>query len=337
MKLEKLNEQIRSGLLAPVYFIYGEETHIIDSKIEQIKAKIIAPEFESFNFMKFEGKGVNAAAIEEAVDKYPQMSERTMILVSDCGIFSNATTSEFKRLKKIVAELPQYVCLVFREDGFDPKKEKNLAFIEEKGGVIRCEKMDRRQLQAWLNNRFSESGIQILAEDARYMVDICGTSLANLSNEADKLELYIGKSKHNISRSDIDACVQKDTELRVYDILDLIKRKDLTNAQLELKQLKERNESAMRILLIMTGNIADLLLCRQLSAERLSAEQLRQYFEYPKPPFVIKKLIEESRRYSEAGLLKLFKTAVEYNIGIVSGRIDDWTAVELLTAAMAQS
>ena len=337
MKLEKLNEQIRSGLLAPVYFIYGEETHIIDSKIEQIKAKIIAPEFESFNFMKFEGKGVNAAAIEEAVDKYPQMSERTMILVSDCGIFSNATTSEFKRLKKIVAELPQYVCLAFREDGFDPKKEKNLAFIEEKGGVIRCEKMDRRQLQAWLNNRFSESGIQILAKDARYMVDICGTSLANLSNEADKLELYIGKSKHNISRSDIDVCVQKDTELKVYDILDLIKRKDLANAQLELKQLKERNESAMRILLIMTGNIADLLLCRQLSAERLSAEQLKQYFEYPKPPFVVKKLIEESRRYSEAGLLKLFKTAVEYNIGIVSGRIDDWTAVELLTAAMAQS
>ena len=337
MKLEKLNEQIRSGLLAPVYFIYGEETHIIDSKIKQIKAKIIAPEFESFNFMKFEGKGVNAAAIEEAVDKYPQMSERTMILVSDCGIFSNATASEFKRLKKIVAELPQYVCLVFREDGFDPKKEKNLAFIEEKGGVIRCEKLDRRQLQAWLNNRFSESGIQILAKDARYMVDICGTSLANLSNEADKLELYIGKSKHNISRSDIDACVQKDTELRVYDILDLIKRKDLTNAQLELKQLKERNESAMRILLIMTGNIADLLLCRQLSAERLSAEQLKQYFEYPKPPFVVKKLIEESRRYSEVGLLKLFKTAVEYNIGIVSGRIDDWTAVELLTAAMAQS
>ena len=109
--------------------------------------------------------------------------------------------------------------------------------------MIRCEKLDRRQLQAWLNNRFSESGIQILAKDARYMVDICGTSLANLSNEADKLELYIGKSKHNISRSDIDVCVQKDTELKVYDILDLIKRKDLANAQLELKQLKERNES----------------------------------------------------------------------------------------------
>lgn len=337
MKLEKLNEQIRSGLLAPVYFIYGEETYIIDSKIEQIKSKLIAPEFESFNFMKFEGKGVSAATIEEAVDKYPQLSERTMILVSDCGIFNNASTNEFKRLKKIVAELPQYVCLVFREDEFDPKKEKNLAFIEEKGGVIRCEKMDRRQLQTWLNNRFSESGIQILAKDARYMVDICGTSLSNLSNEADKLELYIGKSKHNINRSDIDACVQKDTELKVYDILDLIKRKNLAGAQLELKQLKERNESAMRILLIITGNIADLLLCRQLSSERLSAEQLRLYFEYPKPPFVVKKLMEESRRYSEDSLLKLFKTAVEYNVGIVSGLIDDWTAVELLTAAIAQS
>ena len=51
-----------------------------------------------------------------------------------CRMLPQRNTSGSKRWW---GELPDYVCLVFTEEAFDKKKEKNLAFIEEAdGGVV---------------------------------------------------------------------------------------------------------------------------------------------------------------------------------------------------------
>ncbi|MEG1441821.1 MAG: hypothetical protein RSC29_04095, partial [Oscillospiraceae bacterium] len=135
MTVEELNKQLKSKILKQVYFFYGEEFFLMENKINSIKKKVVEKGFEDFNFFRFEGKKVGVEEIAEAIEQFPQMSEKKMIFVKNTGLFQNATTKDFKRIKEIVGNLPPYVCVIFEEDNFDKKKIKNLKFIEEVGGV----------------------------------------------------------------------------------------------------------------------------------------------------------------------------------------------------------
>ena len=333
MTVEELNKQIKSGSFKPVYFFFGDEQYLLAHKIDAIKKKLISPGMEDFNLFRFEGKKIDINGVFEAVEQFPQMSEGKVVIVKNSGFFNNASSKEYKRIKEEAADLPEYTCLIFVEESFDKKKEKNLKIIEDVGGVVSFDYLPVNKVEIWLEDKFSKEEKMIAPKEVSYMIRLCGQSLGKIQTEFEKLLNYVG-DRNKVTREDIDAVVDKTVEYRVYDMLDNIMagRSSLANEQ--MKYLKDNNEQPTDILGIMMGKLSELLMCKLLSENGVSPQEMLDYFDFKRPMFVVNKTIQESKRYGEPYLKRMIKKGLEYDVDIKSGLIDGWTAAELYLAEL---
>lgn len=333
MTVEELNKQIKTGTFKPVYFFYGDEQYLLSHKIESIRKKLISPGMEDFNLFKFEGKKTDIEAVFEAVEQFPQMSEGKVVIVKNSGFFNNANSREYKRIKEEATDLPEYTCLIFVEENFDKKKEKNLKFIEEAGGVVAFDYLPVNKVEIWLEEKFSKEEKMIAPKEVSYMIRLCGQSLGKINIEFQKLLNYIG-NRNKVTRDDIDAVVDKTVEYRVYDMLDNIMAGRSGLASEQMKYLKDNRQQPTEVLSIMMGKFSELLMCKLLSENGVMPQEMLDYFDFKRPMFVVNKTIQESKRYGEPYLKRMIKKGLEYDVDIKSGKIDGWTAAELYLAEL---
>ncbi len=336
MKIEELNSLIKSGKISGIYFFYGEEWYLLEKKIEAICKKIVAPGTEVFNLFKFEGDKVPVSEILTAVDQFPQMSEKKLIIVKNTGILNNATLSDFKLIKGVAEHIHDDTCLVIVERNFDKKKLKNIEFIEENGGIVNFEYMPVNKLEVWLSEFFKKEGKTVLDKDIKYLINLCGQSLGNLSKESEKLVGYIG-DRLKITREDIDEVVEKTVEYRVYDMLDNVVSNRGAKAYEQMKYLRDvAREDPSYILGLMMSRLSELLMCKLLKEDGLSSNEIAGYFDFKRPTFAINKIIDESRRFGEKYLKRMIDKGLYYDVEFKQGRMTAWSAVELYLAELTK-
>lgn len=333
MEPKDLDRQISSGKIANLYFFYGEEQFLLESKIKSIKKRLIDKDFEEFNYAKLDGKKITFAEIENELLSVPVMSDKRMVVVSNCGIFGNAKTKDFSALCESLADIPDYMTVVFTEPEFDKKKEKNLDVFKKHGEIVKFDLLSPKQLELWLERMFEEKGKTVLASDLSKMVALCGQSMSAVYTEFCKVLNFVG-DRNKITSEDIVSVVSKTTDARVFDIIDNIAEGKTKTVFEELGALRFAGENSSTVLSLITTRMGELLMVKQLTEDRLSADSISEYFEPRKHPFVIKKLIEQSRRFSTAYLKKMTLKGAEYTFSVRSGTIDKWVAVEMYVAEL---
>lgn len=335
MTVEELNKQIKSGNFKPVYCFYGEEQYLLNHKIEAIEKKLIPPGFEDFNRFHFDGKKTDIELVLEAVEQFPQMSEKKVVVVKNSGFFNQTTSKEYKRIQEAVETLPPYTCLIFAEENFDKKKEKNLKVLESVGGVVEFPYLPVNKVELWIEEQFSKQGKMIPPKEVSYMVRLCGQSLGKIKMQMQKLMNFLGE-RNKVTREDIDAVVDKSAEYRIYDMLDHVLAGRSQKAQEQLKYLKDTKEQPTMVLGLLMGKLSELLLCKLLKEDGLSPQEMTEYFDFRRPLFAVNKTIQESKRYGEAYLKRMIQKGLQYDADIKVGKIDGWTAAELYLAELTK-
>ena len=333
MEPKDLDKQISSGKIANLYFFYGEEQFLLESKIKSIKKRLIDKDFEEFNYAKLDGKKITFADIENELLSVPVMSDRRMVVVSNCGIFGNAKTKDFSALCESLADVSDYMTVIFTELEFDKKKEKNLDVFKKHGEIVKFDLLSPKQLELWLEKMFEEKGKTALASDLSKMVALCGQSMSAVYTEFCKVLNFVG-DRNKITSEDISAVVSKTTDARVFDIIDNIAEGKTKTVFEELSALRFAGENSSTVLSLITTRMGELLMVKQLTEDRLSADNIAEYFEPRKHPFIVKKLTEQSRRFSTDYLKKMTLKSAEYTFSVRSGTMDKWVAVEMYVAEL---
>ena len=334
MTYDELNKLIKSGAVPRVLFFFGEERFMLDNRIAAIKKKLAPGEIAEFNCAVIDGK-TGADEIIAAAEVLPQGGDRRLIIVKDSGLFANLTASGFKSIKNYVPDLPDCACLIFREPDFDPKKQKSLKFIEDAGGgVVNFEYQPVNKLEVWVEKRLEKADKQILAKDLSYFVRSSGPSMSKLDKECGKLILYMGEKRRNVTRADIDAVVDKSAEVRIYDVFGNITAGRGGAAMEQLCGLKRDNVRPTVVLSVILDGVYELLLCKLLAQDGMSAREMTDYFDRRVPSFAVGKAIENGKRYSEGRLKRLVDRGLKYSVDIKTGRMDGWNAVELYVSEL---
>ncbi len=333
MEPKDLDKQISSGKLSNLYFFYGEEQFLLENKIKSIKNKLIDKDFEEFNFTKLDGKKISFQDIESELLSVPVMSDRKMIVVANCGIFGNSKTKDFTSLCEALADVAEYLTVIFTEKEFDKKKEKNLDVFKKHGEIVKFDLLSPKQLELWLEKSFEEKGKRVLAGDLTKMVERCGQSMATIYAEFNKVLNYVG-DREKVTLEDITTVVSKNTDARIFDIIDNIAEGKTKTVFEEISALQSAGENSSTVLSLISSRIGELLMVKQLVEDRLPAEKIAEYFEPRRHPFVIKKLSEQARRFSLAYLKKMTLKGAEYTFSVRSGQLDKWLAVEMYIAEL---
>lgn len=246
---KKVKQDIANENIGRFYLFYGEERYLLDFYKEELKKAVVGDNMPEFNLIELSGK-ISADDLSDAVESYPAMAERKLVIISDFDVFK-AEESFKDKLSELLSDMPEYCCLVLIYPAeFKPDKRLKLyTSMSNAGSIIEFTRADRGDLSAWISRRFKALGHAIDAKEIEYLVFYCGSLMQSLIPEIDKIAAYSKEEK--ISRADIDAVATPNVEAVVFDLTDAIVARRYKNAIEILEKLMVLGEEPIALLALI--------------------------------------------------------------------------------------
>ena len=223
LRLEELRGKIKQGDLAGCYLFYGKERYLLEHYVRELRKAVLGGEDDPFNLRVLEGKNLRMQELADAVDAYPSFAERTLVEVRDYGLFS-ASEEETKRLISLLGDLPEYCCLLFLFDALEYKPDKRKKQLSQAlrdfVNTVEFPLQGQGELTRWVQKHFAARGKEIGAEEAAYLLFLCGSEMDNLANEIGKIAVYAPEK--TIRREDIDAVAVPVVEAQTFKLTDAL-------------------------------------------------------------------------------------------------------------------
>jgi len=209
----KITNDIKNGLIKPIYFLMGEEPYYIDKLTEFIENNILTEDEKAFNQLIMYGRDVSIEDIVGAAKRYPMMAERQVIVVREAQEL-------IKTIDKLVsyAENPQpTTVLVFAYKYKTLDKRKSLVKIIQKNGLLfESKTMYENQVGTWISKILKGKGYQIEPKATAMLVEFLGTDLSRINNELQKLQIILPKGT-TISPSHIEENIGFSKDFNVFE------------------------------------------------------------------------------------------------------------------------
>ena len=310
MKLSEyqLNADLKSGKLARIYVLYGEEDFLIRTYTDRIINLAVPQDAREMNFVKYSlvpgadetSRGDRPPSVEELSDvvlSMPFFSERKCILLKnfDPDMLSK---DEFSDYLAMFSDIPETSAVIITRENTedDPKrfkekidkaKMKKLLETADKFGVV-CElqKLPAPKLMGMAITKCSRAGCTLSEENAAYLADCVGGSLSLLQTEIEKLCEY--RQSGEITISDIDALVPKRIEINIYKLADELIAGRVGNALEILGALFAKRVEPVIIMATLSGHFVDLYRAKLGAEAKKSAVDTANAFNYGRRAFVMK-------------------------------------------------
>ena len=301
-----LKHDIKTGALAPVYILFGEDSYLKKHYSDMI-VKTVCGTDTDFNLQVFE-QSADMQNVYEAVNQFPMMAEKRCVVLNDYDI-EHADKTEFDRLCEILADVPDTTVFVLRFDSvpFDSKKgskpKKIMASAEKSGGkAVTLGHRDEGDLVSMLCRGAKSRGCLLSNDNARYMIVSSGGDINTLRNELDKLCLYVKEGE--ITKENIDFVCSKTVDASVYDYVRAIISLNITKALSILDDMFYMHIEPIVILFSISACYIDMY--RLYSAKRGNIQKAAviEDFGYKNRSFVVDNAERNLRKFDVNKLSK---------------------------------
>lgn len=244
--LNKLKMDIKENNPGRLYLFYGEEAYLREHYLDVMRKQVVGDQMPEFNLIEFEGE-IGADVLTEAIDCYPAMSDKKLVIVRDFDIFK--VNEQYRtQLEQMFSDMPDYCCLIFVYANLTCKPDKRTKLYQtlvKNGDVVNFQRAGRSDLISWVKRRFRALNREISTELADYMIFYCGSLMQGLIPEIEKVGAYSKKSE--ITRSDIDAVASPNPEAVVFDLTDAVAAKKYQQAMEIAQKLETLNQEPIQI------------------------------------------------------------------------------------------
>ena len=221
--LQKLKADLSAGTIGNAYVLYGEESYLREYYLGELRKKLVLPGFETFNVHTLEGKDLTAQALAEAAEAMPQMSERTLSVVTDWDLFKLGEDQR-EKLIALLEDLPPWCCIVFVYDTLEYRPNKTMKklckALEAHVEAVEFPAASSADLLPWISRRFKALGKEIDRTAAEHLVFTCGGLMTGLVPEIEKIAAY-AKGK-TVTQADIDAVADPVLSAEVFKLSDAV-------------------------------------------------------------------------------------------------------------------
>jgi DNA polymerase III subunit delta len=165
--------------------------------------------------------------------------------------------------------------------------------------VVELARVEEGEAVRWISEYCATRQVQIETDAARELVDALGGDMMMVSNELDKLLLYVGEKKH-VTLGDVETMVLAAKQRSLYELTDAISAKDKVRALEILDAILstgEGDEAAIGHLYMLAKTFRQMLVIleRNVRDQRMLWAALWQGFRVP--PFAADDIIKQARRY----------------------------------------
>lgn len=251
----------------------------------------------------------------------PFFAERRVILLENTGFFK----SQCQDLPEYLAELPEYLCMIFVESEVD-KRSRMYKAVKKYGRIVEFAEQDANTLMRWVLGTLKKEGKKITQRDMEFFLGKTGSDMGNISLELEKLLCYT-MGRDVITAEDIEAVCTTQISNHIFDMIKVVTEKNQKKA-LDLYYDLALKEPPMRILFLLARQFHLIMQVKELTREGYDQSKIAKKIGLQ--PFVVRNYAAYARRYSTEELRRAVEEAVDTEAKVKTGLMSDTMSVELL-------
>src|SRR5215472_9528935 len=200
-------------------------------------------------------------------------------------------------------------------------------------GIVELARVEEGEAVRWISDYCIGRGVKVEADGARELVDALGGDMMMISNELEKLILYVGEKKR-ITLGDVETMVLAAKQRSLYELTDAISAKDRVRALEVLDAILstgDGDEAAIGHLYMLAKTFRQMLVIleRNVRDQRALWAALWQGFRVP--PFAAEDVIRQARRYkSKRELTRAIRLVAKADLALRSNPVSKRMVLERL-------
>ena len=200
-------------------------------------------------------------------------------------------------------------------------------------GIVELARVEEGEAVRWIGEYGARRGVKIEPDGARELVDALGGDMMMISNELEKLILYVGEKKR-ITLGDVETMVLAAKQRSLYELTDAISSRDRVRALEILDAILasgEGDEAAIGHIYMLAKTFRQMLVIleRNVRDQRMLWAALWQGFRVP--PFAADDIIKQARRYkSRRELTRAIRLVAKADLALRSNPVSKRMVLERL-------
>jgi len=247
------------------------------------------------------------ADIQAAAETMPFFDELRVVVVQE---FDADTANA---LEGYIKSVPETTALVFVRPGKPPATNPLYKAIANLDRVVSFDPLTDTQLNNFLQNRAKKNGIVLDESAANHMIAYLGSDLGALENTLLMLGAYVGFG-NRVTAKTVDALVQKPSEAKVFDVMNLLWAGNKKDGMRKLTELvNDPSENAFGLATMFSRNVRTIINVKQLLLRGKNEAQIAQTLGMK--PYPAQKSVASAKKRSYAQLVAMMDAFinVEWN------------------------
>jgi len=215
-------KKIENGEFRPLYYLAGREKYFHDRFIEHVISYAFPDKgSRSFNLSVLYGAENSLAELMAAVEGYPMMADRKLVIVRD---FEQMKISDAETFSKYLNNPQKTTVLVLSVS--EPGRTKIYNEINRLAETIECRPVSMDALGSWIIQQFRQKEYEVDYQAVQFLIDHTGNVLLNLEQEIDKLVNY-KNDQSKVTIEDIEQVTGISREANLYALQKALARRQL--------------------------------------------------------------------------------------------------------------
>ena len=313
---ERFVSEVEARKLRPAYVFVGDEVFFRKQCRDAILRSLVPSDLREFSLFDFDLAETDLAEVLDRARTPSLMAPFQIFFVRGVKtMFGRGSTSNEEKLNAI----EQYckdpnpdAVLIFVADHISipadarrmdlTDKERYERIRETLGhycAIVELGRVEESEAVRWIQEYCVTREVKIDADAGRELVDALGGDMMMVSNELEKLILYVGEKKR-ITLGDVETMVLAAKQRSLYELTDAISARDRTRALEMLDAMLssgDGDEAAIGHLYMLAKTFRQMLVIleRNVRDQRMLWAALWQGFRVP--PFAADDIIRQARRY----------------------------------------
>jgi DNA polymerase-3 subunit delta len=325
----EIKSELKSNLIRPVYFIFGEDSFGASDALKAIKNSVNSFIDSDFDKETYYASNCSLSDVITAAKTFPFGGGKKLIVIKNADEFKFSSKDEtFISYIKSPSDL---TIVIFLYNGKISKIDSEpFRSLLKYNFLFESSELKGEALIKWLIQFGADNKKNISYQDAALLIDIVGENRNILETQLEKIFEFVGES-NEISFNAIEQLASKLKTYTIFDLFNAIDKRDQAESLKIVYNLLNNSElGIIGIIAMLNKHFTALLRIDELEKSDLSKDEKAKIT--GTHHFYYKGLVDAARLYGYKGISKALESIYTADIRVKSSSLDEKTILTILIA-----
>ena len=311
---ERFVSEVSARKLRPAYVLVGDEVFFRDRCRAALIEHLVSPDLRDFSLHDLDLAEISIAEVLDRARTPSLMAPFQVFFIRGVkALYSRGShQEEFAAVEEYCRNPNPDAVLIFVADHISIPADARRMEMQDKDryeriretlgeycAVIELARIEEGDGVRWVIEHAAKEAVNVDADAARELVDSLGADMMLVSNELEKLILFVGQKKR-ITIGDVETMVLAAKQRSLYELTDAISARDRVRALSVLDALlssEEGEEAAIGHIYMLARTFRQMLVILEKNVRDSRAIWQALWQGFRLPPFAAEDVIKQARRY----------------------------------------